>query len=66
MSTSTPVELDNFNALLASPGKEAADALFGSVREHRDWGITDLQAYTWFMSEVEWSWRSDDTPLEDL
>jgi len=58
--------MNNFNALLASPGKATADALFGCVREHRDWGITDLEAYTWFMSEVEWSWRSDETPLEDL
>ena len=54
-----------FDALLASPGRASASALFEAVRDHADWGVSDLDAYTWFMSDVEWSWRSGTTPIED-
>ena len=57
--------MTHFNALLDEPSGEHANALFGSVREFHDWGVTDLEAYTWFMTEVEWSWMSGTTPLED-
>jgi len=54
-----------FNDLLEKPGAETATALFESVRDFRDWGITDLDAYTWFMTDVEWSWKTNNTPMED-
>ncbi len=55
-----------FNNLLEEPGGNNATALFESVRDFRDWGVSDLDAYTWFMTDVEWSWMSGNTPLEDL
>ena len=54
-----------FNDLLERPGTETATALFESVRDFRDWGISDLDAYTWFMTDVEWSWKANNTPMED-
>ncbi|MEO1128092.1 MAG: nucleotidyltransferase domain-containing protein [Planctomycetota bacterium] len=52
--------------LLARPCGDHAAALFDQVRTFHDWGVSDLDAYTWFMTDVEWSWMSDSTPLEDL
>ena len=40
-------------------------ALFELVRDFQEWGVSDLDAYTWFMTDVEWSWISGQTPLED-
>ncbi len=54
-----------FKALLEEPNGEHANALFERVRTFRDWGVSDLQAYTWFMTDVEWSWMSGTTPIED-
>ncbi|MEN0066513.1 MAG: nucleotidyltransferase domain-containing protein [Myxococcota bacterium] len=54
-----------FYALVEEPSGKHAEALFGCVRDFRDWGVSDLDAYTWFMTDVEWSWRSDRTPIED-
>jgi hypothetical protein len=54
-----------FNALLDEPCSENATALFEQVRDFEDWGVSDLEAYTWFMTDVEWSWMSDRTPIED-
>lgn len=42
-----------------------ARSLFERVRDFRDWGVSDLEAYTWFMTDVEWSWMSGTTPMED-
>jgi hypothetical protein len=53
-------------ALHASPSAESAGKLFDEVRGFRDWGVQDIEAYTWFMREVEWSWRAGATPLEDI
>ena len=44
---------------------EHATALFEGVRAFQDWGVSDLEAYTWFMTDVEWSWMSGRTPIED-
>lgn len=61
-----PAELmQHFNALLDEPSAEHATALFELVRDFRDWGVSDLDAYTWFMTDVEWSWMTDKTPIED-
>ena len=57
--------LAHFDALLAEPGLANATALFECVRNHHNWGVTDLDAYTWFMTDVEWAWRADRTPMED-
>lgn len=57
---------ENINRVLADPNVKNASVLFDSVRNFRDWGVTDHEAYMWFMTEVEWSWRKGTTPLEDL
>ena len=54
-----------FNGLLDEPSAATATALFERVRHFRDWGVSDLEAYTWFMTDVEWSWMSGRTPIED-
>ena len=54
-----------FDALLEEPRGDHATGLFELVRDYRDWGISDIEAYTWFMTDVEWSWMSDKTPMED-
>ena len=54
-----------FDKLLEEPCGEHANALFERVRSFRNWGVTDLDAYTWFMTDVEWSWMSGATPIED-
>jgi predicted nucleotidyltransferase len=58
--------LVSIDTLLARPCGEHAAALFDTVRTFQDWGVSDLDAYTWFMTDVEWSWMTDATPLEDL
>ena len=61
-----PVELlSQIEALLEYPNAENADALFHSVRGFRNWGVSDIESYTWFMTEVEWAWMSGTTPMED-
>jgi predicted nucleotidyltransferase len=66
---SAPDKPDNFMAcfddLLKEPCGGNATALFERVRDFRDWGVSDLEAYTWFMTDVEWSWMSGTTPIED-
>ena len=54
-----------FDRVLREPCGEHATALFETVRDFRDWGVSDLEAYTWFMTDVEWSWMHDRTPIED-
>ncbi len=57
---------ENINQLLSDPTVKNAKLLFNSVRDFKDWGVSDREAYMWFMTEVEWSWRKGTTPLEDL
>ena len=54
-----------FDDLLREPRADHATALFERIRGFRDWGVSDLEAYTWFMTDVEWSWMSGTTPIED-
>jgi predicted nucleotidyltransferase len=54
-----------FDDLLEKPCGANAAALFELVRDFQDWGVSDLDAYTWFMTDVEWSWMSGKTPIED-
>ncbi len=58
--------IDQINALLETPSLENTQKLFKSLQSFHDWGVTDLEAYTWFMEKVEWSWMDGSTPLEDL
>lgn len=57
--------IEQIHALLAQPTPENADVVFQSVKDFVDLGVPDLEAYTWFMTDVEWSWMSDSTPIED-
>lgn len=55
----------NFQSFGWLPGTDNARQLFECIREFRNWGVSDLDAYTWFMSDVEWSWMAGRTPMED-
>ena len=57
--------LDRIRTLLDNPCVQTAGPLFDSVKEFHDWGVKDIEAYTWFMTEVEWSWKNGTTPMED-
>ncbi len=57
--------MDCFDNLISEPRADHATAMFEAVRDFRDWGVSDLEAYTWFMTDVEWSWMSGNTPMED-
>ena len=54
-----------FNALLEAPSADRATALFERVQGFQDWGVSDLEAYTWFMTDVEWAWMAGKAPMED-
>ena len=57
--------MEHFNSLVDEPSAHRATALFDCIRGFRNWGVTDLEAYTWFMTDVEWSWMSGTAPMED-
>jgi predicted nucleotidyltransferase len=61
---------DGFMASLAAlntaPSAKTADQLFDGLRRFHDWGVEDIEAYTWFMREVEWRWRDGTPAFEDL
>jgi len=57
--------VEYIHALLKEPTPKNADTVFEEVKAFVDLGVPDLEAYTWFMTEVEWSWMSDSTPIED-
>ena len=61
-----PQFTESINRLLKEPSANNAMGLFEGVRDFQDWGVSDHEAYMWFMTEVEWSWRKGTTPLEDL
>jgi hypothetical protein len=65
-----PEKPDGFMASLAAlntaPSAKTAEQLFNGLRAFRDWGVQDLEAYLWFMREVEWGWRSGAPSLDDL
>nr|WP_299382370.1 nucleotidyltransferase domain-containing protein [Allomuricauda sp.] len=58
--------LQQLDTLLEYPNADNAQTLFDNLRNYHDWGVTDLEAYMWFMEKVEWSWMDGTTPLEDL
>ncbi len=58
--------IEKINTLLKEPNSTNSEVLFQSLKEMKDWGVTDLEAFEWFLDEVELSWMKDSTPLEDL
>lgn len=58
--------LTQMDILLKTPNAENAQSFFQSLRNCHDWGVSDHEAYMWFMEKVEWSWMDGTTPLEDL
>ncbi len=58
--------MENIDALLKSPNLEHSKVLFQNLKQFNDWGVSDHEAYMWFMTEVEWSWMNGSPPLEDL
>ncbi len=57
--------LEHMQDLLDKPSVHTAGPLFECVQTFKDWGVSDIEAYTWFMTEVEWSWMDGTTPMED-
>ena len=58
--------IENISELLKNPNSENSEKLFQSVKAFKDWGISDLEAFTWFFEEVEMSWMDGSASLEDL
>ncbi|MEM1175425.1 MAG: hypothetical protein AAGI27_11465 [Pseudomonadota bacterium] len=58
--------IEDFERLVSEPTAANAKALFERLCAFRDWGVSDIEAYTWFMTDVENAWMTDSTPLEDL
>lgn len=40
-----------FKDLLDEPSADPATVLFERVRAFEDWSVSDLEAYTWFMTD---------------
>ncbi len=57
--------IKHIHTLLKEPTPQNADIVFEEVKAFVDLGVPDLEAYTWFMTEVEWSWMNGTTPIED-
>ena len=57
--------LDGLNRLLAEPNLENATHVFDDLRNFQDWGVTDIEAFTWFFEEVELAWMNGTINLED-
>ena len=53
---------EQIEQLLLHPNMTNAHSLFKNLKEFKDWGVTDLEAFTWFLTAVEWSWMRDQTP----
>jgi len=58
--------IDQIQNLLKEPNAQNSNMLFQNLKDFRDWNVSDLEAYDWFMKQVEWSWMNNNTPLEDL
>ena len=58
--------IDNLKQVIKSPTATNSQILFDSIRDFHDWRISDIEAYTWFLENVELSWTHGNTPLEDL
>ncbi|GAB5408304.1 MAG: hypothetical protein BalsKO_06690 [Balneolaceae bacterium] len=57
--------IDKMNLVLKDPSAKNASALFNCVKNFSDWGVTDIEAFRWFLEEVELSWVDKQPNLED-
>ncbi|MEQ9299020.1 MAG: nucleotidyltransferase domain-containing protein [Cyclobacteriaceae bacterium] len=57
--------IDKMNRVLGTPNVENAEDLFQNVKDFQDWGVSDIEAFRWFMEDVEWGWMVDKASLED-
>ncbi|MEM8893320.1 MAG: nucleotidyltransferase domain-containing protein [Bacteroidota bacterium] len=57
--------VDQMNALLSQPNLANADDLFQTIKGFKDWNIPDIDAFRWFMEDVEWAWMDGQASLED-
>lgn len=53
------------DTLLHEPNAKNSEELFQAIRGFKDWGVTDIQAFSWFMEEVELGWMKNKASLED-
>lgn len=57
---------ENIKALLKAPNTKNASTLFQSIQNFKNWGVSDLEAYDWFMKNVEWGWMEGNNSIEGL
>ncbi|MDT0606334.1 nucleotidyltransferase domain-containing protein [Croceitalea rosinachiae] len=57
--------MDLMNTLLREPNAKHAKALFQTIKDFKAWGVSDIQAFSWFMEKVEWGWMRNEATLED-
>lgn len=57
--------INEMNQVLNQPNVENASSLFESVQSFRNWNVTDIESFHWFMEDVEWAWRDNKASLED-
>ena len=57
--------IDQMNKVLKEPNVQNATDLFQNIKTFQDWGVPDIDAFRWFMEEVEWAWMRDGASLED-
>ena len=53
------------NNVLTEPSTKNADHLFQSIKDFREWGVADIDAFLWFMRDIEWGWMDEKASLED-
>ncbi|WP_422106812.1 nucleotidyltransferase domain-containing protein [Winogradskyella sp.] len=57
--------IDKMNQLLTEPNTNNAESLFQSIKEFEDWQVSDIEAFLWFMEDVEMSWLKGNRVIED-
>ena len=57
--------IEQMNMVLKEPDIKNASVLFQGIKDFQDWGVADIDAFRWFMEEVEWAWMEDKASLED-
>lgn len=57
--------IEDMNTVLSQPSAENATVLFERVKDFKDWGVSDLEAFSWFMEDVELAWVNGEPSLED-
>lgn len=58
--------IDTMNQLLSQPNVENSERLFQSVKGFQVWGVSDIDAFRWFLDDVELAWMHDKANLEDV